>query len=163
VRLSSLDTSTINFPIVRASDNGWKWVWSRLWNENRQGKPKYSEKTCHSATLSTTIPTWPDLGSNPGRCDGKPANSRLSYGTALMLPCKTPNNCFLMFHCRLEETTHLKFPCKTPDNLLICDCVTSDTYWLTYPSTRQENCLRRLEMVTLWYYLVRLQINTYWW
>jgi hypothetical protein len=27
-----------------------------------QGKPKYSEKTCPSATLSTTNPTWPDLG-----------------------------------------------------------------------------------------------------
>jgi hypothetical protein len=32
-----------------------------------QGKPKYSEKPCISATLSTTNPTWPDLGSNPGR------------------------------------------------------------------------------------------------
>jgi hypothetical protein len=29
-------------------------------------------------------PTWPDLGSNPGRCDGKPATNRLSYGTAFL-------------------------------------------------------------------------------
>jgi hypothetical protein len=28
--------------------------WSNLWNENWQGKPKYSEKTYPSATLSTT-------------------------------------------------------------------------------------------------------------
>jgi hypothetical protein len=28
--------------------------WSNWWNENWQGKPKYSEKTCPSATLSTT-------------------------------------------------------------------------------------------------------------
>jgi hypothetical protein len=28
-----------------------------LWNEDWQGKPKYSEKTCPSATLSTTNPT----------------------------------------------------------------------------------------------------------
>jgi hypothetical protein len=28
--------------------------WSNLWNEYWQGKPKYSEKTCPSATLSTT-------------------------------------------------------------------------------------------------------------
>jgi hypothetical protein len=34
-----------------------------------------------SATLSTTIPTWPDLGSNPGRCGGKSATNRLSYST----------------------------------------------------------------------------------
>jgi hypothetical protein len=29
------------------------------WNEIDRGKPKYSEKTCPSATLSTTNPTWP--------------------------------------------------------------------------------------------------------
>jgi hypothetical protein len=28
--------------------------WSNWWNKNWQGKPKYSEKTCPSATLSTT-------------------------------------------------------------------------------------------------------------
>jgi hypothetical protein len=56
--------------------------WSISWNENWQGKPKYSEKTCPNATLSTTYPTWHDLGSNPGRCSGKLATNRLSYGTA---------------------------------------------------------------------------------
>jgi hypothetical protein len=28
--------------------------WSNWWNENRQGKQKYSEKTCPTAILSTT-------------------------------------------------------------------------------------------------------------
>jgi hypothetical protein len=46
------------------------------------GKPKYSEKTRPSVTLSTTDPTWPDPGSNPGRRGGKPATNCLSYGTA---------------------------------------------------------------------------------
>jgi hypothetical protein len=32
--------------------------------------------------LSTTNPTWPDLGANPGRRGGKPATNRLSYGAA---------------------------------------------------------------------------------
>jgi hypothetical protein len=32
-----------------------------------KGKVKYSEKTHPSAALSTTNPTWLDLGSNPGR------------------------------------------------------------------------------------------------
>jgi hypothetical protein len=32
-------------------------LWSNWWNEDWQGKPKYSEKTCPSATLSTTIET----------------------------------------------------------------------------------------------------------
>jgi hypothetical protein len=38
--------------------------------------------TCPSATLSTTNPTWPDPGLNPGRRGGKPATNRLSYGAA---------------------------------------------------------------------------------
>jgi hypothetical protein len=49
---------------------------------NWQGNPKYSEKTCPVANLSTTNPTWPDPGSNPGRRGGKPATNRLSYGAA---------------------------------------------------------------------------------
>jgi hypothetical protein len=47
------------------------------------GKPKYSEKTCPNATLSTTNSTLPYLGSNPGRRGGKPATNRLSYGRAI--------------------------------------------------------------------------------
>jgi hypothetical protein len=36
----------------------------------------------HFATLSTTNPTWPDPGLNPGRRGGKPATNRFSYGAA---------------------------------------------------------------------------------
>jgi hypothetical protein len=39
--------------------------------------------TCPGATLSTTNPTWPDQGLNPGRRGGKPATNRFSYGAAL--------------------------------------------------------------------------------
>jgi hypothetical protein len=35
--------------------------------------------------LSTTNPTWPDLGSNPGHHGWKSATNRLSYGTASVL------------------------------------------------------------------------------
>jgi hypothetical protein len=36
----------------------WLWGWRIWWNERFwQGKPKYSEKTCPDATLSTTNPT----------------------------------------------------------------------------------------------------------
>jgi hypothetical protein len=84
VRLSPLVTSATIWPIVPAPGDRW-WVWSSRWNKNCQGKPKYSEKTCPSTTLPTTNPTWPDLGSNPGRRGGKPANNRLSYGTACVL------------------------------------------------------------------------------
>jgi hypothetical protein len=39
-------------------------------------------KTCPSATLSTTNPTWTDRGSNPGLRGERPASNRLSHGTA---------------------------------------------------------------------------------
>jgi hypothetical protein len=82
VRLSLLGTSVSFWPIVLASDDGWWWwMWSSRWNE-WQGKPNYSEKTCPSAALSTTNPTWSDLGSNPSRRSGKTAIIRLSYGMA---------------------------------------------------------------------------------
>jgi hypothetical protein len=35
------------------------------WNDDR-GKPKNLEKTCPSATVSTTNPTWADLDANTG-------------------------------------------------------------------------------------------------
>jgi hypothetical protein len=68
-------------PMAYCASLRWLWWWRNWWND-WQGKPKYSEKTCPSAALSTTNPTCcPDA--NPGRRDGKPATNRLSYGTAL--------------------------------------------------------------------------------
>jgi hypothetical protein len=55
-------------------------------NENWQGNPKYLEKTCPSATLSTTNSTWTGLSWNPGRRGGKPATNCLSAGTTLPKP-----------------------------------------------------------------------------
>jgi hypothetical protein len=83
VRLSPLGTLATDWPIVPNLDDRWWWTWNSRWNENWQGKLKYSKKTCRSAALSTTNLTWPDLGSNPGRRGGKPVTNRLSYGTAL--------------------------------------------------------------------------------
>jgi hypothetical protein len=53
-----------------------------LVDEDSQGKPKYSEKTYPSATLSTTNPTCQTRARTPGRHGGKPATNRLSYGAA---------------------------------------------------------------------------------
>jgi hypothetical protein len=63
VRLSPFGTLVTNWPIVPAPDDRWWRMWSRRWNDNWQ-------KTCPSATLSTTNPTWLDLGSNPGHRGG---------------------------------------------------------------------------------------------
>jgi hypothetical protein len=79
---SQFGTSATIWPIVPAPDDIWWWVWSSGWNEIWQGKLKYLEKTCPSATLSTTSLTWPDLGPNPGCCGGKLAADHLSSGTA---------------------------------------------------------------------------------
>jgi hypothetical protein len=81
VQLGPFGTAAINRLITPAPggyDDGRNW-----WNY-WQGKPKYfGEKTCPSASLSTTNPTCcPDT--NPGSRDGKPAINRLSYGTAFM-------------------------------------------------------------------------------
>jgi hypothetical protein len=84
VVLRPLGTSATNWPIVPAPDDRWWWLWSSRWNENWQGKPKYSERAYPSATLSTTNPAWPHLGSNPGNRGGKPAANRLSYGAAFV-------------------------------------------------------------------------------
>jgi hypothetical protein len=47
-----------------------------------RGNRSTGRKPAPSATLSTTNPTWPDPGSNPGRRGGKSATNRLSYGVA---------------------------------------------------------------------------------
>jgi hypothetical protein len=103
VRLSPLGTSATNWPNVPTPDNRWWWIWSSPWNENRQGKAKYSEKTCPNSTLFTTNQTWADLGSNPGRRGGKPPTYRLSYGTALIvLLILIPHNIPLSSICHLD-------------------------------------------------------------
>jgi hypothetical protein len=50
----------------------------KLTGENRSTRGK----TCPSATLSTTNPTWIDPGSNPSLRGEKLAANRLSHGTA---------------------------------------------------------------------------------
>jgi hypothetical protein len=64
---------------------GWLRSWRIWWNKDWQWKPKYSEKTYPSTTLSTTNPTWPDPGWNPGRRGGKTATNRLSYGAVIII------------------------------------------------------------------------------
>jgi hypothetical protein len=58
-------------------------VTEHRWNEIGGGKTEILGKTYPSATLSTTNPTWSDLGSNPGLLPGRPAANRLSHGTTL--------------------------------------------------------------------------------
>jgi hypothetical protein len=77
MRLSPLSTAATVWTTVPAPDDRRWWLLSNRWNANWQGKPKSSEKTCPSATFSTTNPTWLEPGSKPGRCGGKQATNRL--------------------------------------------------------------------------------------
>jgi hypothetical protein len=86
VRLSPLGTAATVWPIIPAPDDRW-WLWSNRWSVNWQGKPKHSDKTCSSATLSTINPTWPHSGSKPDRRGGKAATNRLYYDTVLHSTC----------------------------------------------------------------------------
>jgi hypothetical protein len=57
------------------------WIWSSsgmiMAGENRRTQ----RETCPSATLSTTNPTWTNVGAYPHLRSAKPATNRLSYDT----------------------------------------------------------------------------------
>jgi hypothetical protein len=81
--------------------------------------PKYSEKTCPSAALSTTKPTYcPD--SNPGRRGGKSATNRLSYGTAF-IRVTAHAVCFNRFHNLLTKLELLSYPALTQWLCVFCE------------------------------------------
>jgi hypothetical protein len=71
VGLNSPGTPATSGPTVLTPDH--EWVLSSRWNDIWQEKRKYLEKTCPTATTSSTNPTRPHVGSNPGRRSGKPA------------------------------------------------------------------------------------------
>jgi hypothetical protein len=85
----TLGTAATYWHIVPAPDDRWWWLWRNWWNEDWQGKPKYSEETCPSATLPTTNPTCLDPVLNPIHRGGKPATNRLSHGAAYVHMMRT--------------------------------------------------------------------------
>jgi hypothetical protein len=75
-----------------------------LTGENRSTQGK----TCPSATLSTSNPTWTDPGSNPGLRGKRPATNRLSHGTAFYILVHnhhiiTPPPTSESFHFRIQS------------------------------------------------------------
>jgi hypothetical protein len=113
-RLSPLGTAATTDLLYQPQMIKWWWLWSNWWNEDWQGNPKYSEKTCPSATLSTTKPIWPDPGLNPDHRDGKPTTNLLSYDTTPKWHCEV---CYLYVSihmyvwsngCNKRVITHLQ-------------------------------------------------------
>jgi hypothetical protein len=89
----------------------------RKMSPHQKGSAANFENSCPSATLSTTNPTWPDPGSNPGRRDGKPATNRLSYGGALVLYVTKPKGTSM-----LKLRARHKFNRKESIDTSIGDC-----------------------------------------
>jgi hypothetical protein len=85
VQLGPLGTAALKGILC---SQGWLWWWRNWWND-WQGKPKYPEKRCPNAALSTINPTCCQ-DANPCRRGGKPATNRLSYGTAWWYGYKWP-------------------------------------------------------------------------
>jgi hypothetical protein len=83
-----------------------------------------SEKTCPSATLSTTNPTWLDPRLNPGRLCGEPATNRLSYGAGYTLPCaqKGFSQDKVIYTCRNAGMNILLLHERRTDDLFFLIC-----------------------------------------
>jgi hypothetical protein len=74
-------TAATSGPIVHLPDD--IWAWSVMVEWYWQGKIKeLREKTCPSATLSTTNPAWIDLGAKSVLHGERLATNLLSHGTA---------------------------------------------------------------------------------
>jgi hypothetical protein len=57
----------------------WYEFGERRWNDIDRENRRTRRKTCPSATLSTTNPTWIEPGANPGLRGERPATNDLSY------------------------------------------------------------------------------------
>jgi hypothetical protein len=71
-------TRHVSHQLAYCTSPGWLWGWRIWWNDDWQGKLKYSEKTRHG---------------------GKPATNRLSYGTA----CSHTANKYAFMHMALKH------------------------------------------------------------
>jgi hypothetical protein len=87
---SPIGTATTLWPIVPVPDDRWWWLWSNRWNANWQGKPKYSEKTCPSATLSTTSITLIKFFFNLGIVGGEVQTGSTRHLGHLLSYCAWP-------------------------------------------------------------------------
>jgi hypothetical protein len=74
-------------------------VMEHRWNEIDREDINTRGKNCPNATLSTTNPTWTDLGSNPCLRGGRLEANRLSHGTALNHKLHQRANCLRIFLC----------------------------------------------------------------
>jgi hypothetical protein len=83
--------SALRPPIGLSCQPGWLWWWRNWWNDDWQGKPKYSEKTCPSATSSITNPT----------CSAQTRTRAAAVGSQLLTAWATARPFHLLWLCRI--------------------------------------------------------------
>jgi hypothetical protein len=86
-----------------------------LTGENRRTRIK----TCPSAPLSITNPTWTDPGANPSLRDERPVTNRLSHDTALTGGLGAP----------LTSETKMRFPALLAPFLTLLSCFVRREVW----------------------------------
>jgi hypothetical protein len=131
--VQTVSTRHVSHLLAYCTCPGWLWGWGIWWNE--QGKPKYSEKTCPDATLSTTNPTWPDPGLNPGRRGGKPLQlwrGRTRWGNG-------KRESFFALH---DVTLYIELPLQNQLSQRHIDTARNQQGIQTYEyNKQQENCI----------------------
>jgi hypothetical protein len=78
--------------------------WSNWWNEDWQGKPKYSVKTCPSATLSTTKSHMTSPGLEPRTAT---VGSQWLTAWAMARPCHDRHRCRHHHHVSTDLSIYI--------------------------------------------------------
>jgi hypothetical protein len=101
-------------------------IWVNMeqqWNDINRGNQIAQRKTCPSANLSATNPTWSARQENQGLHGEKLATYCLSYGTANIL-CKTVEVRRLLGHSTSNQRRKETFPTRPHQNWMIfCEIV----------------------------------------
>jgi hypothetical protein len=124
-----------------------------------QGKPKYSEKTCPSAVLSTINPTYCS-DANQGRRCGKPGTNRLSYGTAIKFNYKYKYHKFSLvklFHIELKQNV---WKCLWNRSTLQSPCMTSYKRGFLWISVAENWILKNRENLAYWISIKSVKPNS---
>jgi hypothetical protein len=109
---------------------GWLWWWRIWWNKDWQGKPKYSEKTCPSATLSTTSPT----------CHARARTRTAEVGSqrltawAMARPLTISLTQRTSFLRKIFSNTNNVYPFQTEwnDYSMLKDCLLKHECWISF-------------------------------
>jgi hypothetical protein len=153
-------------------------AYGALWNENWNGKLKYLENTCLSATLFSTNSTWPGPELNTGHNSGKLATNCLSQVKAQIFLTDTARTYFrkettfctyLEHWLRLQPVVSLPLeseilPCSSPWSPLSPPEKKPDLLPISYvPSPQEPVSAAQLRTLGVLQDLLEVQLDTWVW